>query len=397
MKEQRASFINTLSNDIILNAKSANQAVKWDQIAAGKKAFKKHWNNFPFRIGINLILPLLMLCADVIMPIKYIFIVIFRKKKKCNFKRLFIGHDRRLYTISERIKLPKKDDVWLRLIDDNFIIPKEKKQAHILDFISPYQVIKSAYQSIIIHALAITNLGYSTYFLSYKAFKWCLMDYALRNIPKNVELIHSYICDRNAILIDKLPHSKKILIQHGTMHFGNNSTDHPYLKYKPEKGFYIWTSLYRSSWSKVYCYTDIDEWALSKSVIANNPEFIHINYGFTPSFKPDKKSILIVSNYYSYGKFEESIIGQLQNLDIEIYLKNHPSHANSLYDDMRSKYQFNFIAGLETTLPAVDLLISYDSTLAYEYASIGTPVFYYGHFDINDIKTLVLQKLSLEK
>lgn len=115
-----------------------------------------------------------------------------------------------------------------------------------------------------------------------------------------------------------------------------------------------------------------------------------------PCLKSEKKSVLIVSNYYIFARREEYIIKQLQDLDIEIYLKNHPSHSNSLYNDMKSKYRFNFISGLDTSLPAVDMLISYDSTLAYEYASIGIKVLYYGHFDLDNIKNIVSEKLSLD-
>lgn len=42
------------------------------------------------------------------------------------------------------------------------------------------------------------------------------------------------------------------------------------------------------------------------------------------------------------------------------------------------------------------MLISYDSTLAYEYASIGIKVLYYGHFDLDNIKNIVSEKLSLD-
>jgi hypothetical protein len=266
----------------------------------------------------------------------------------------------------------------------------------VLDFVSPVDVIKSFFQAWLIHIRTIITVGYNMYFLSYKAFEWSLTDYALRNIPNDVELFHSYICDRNAILIDKLPHQKKTLIQHGTMHFGNKTVDIPYYKFMEEEGFYIWTGLYKSSPTTVYCFTKTDEWALTNSVIANKPSFIYMGYGFKPSYKPTKKSILIVSNYYIFAEREEQILSRLQDLDITLYIKNHPSHSDDLYDEMQSKYRFNFIKGLETKLPEVDMLISYDSTLAYEYASIGTKVLYYGHFEINEIREIVSKYLDLE-
>lgn len=265
-----------------------------------------------------------------------------------------------------------------------------------LDFVTFGDVMKCALQSVLLHIKVIREYGYNMYFLSYKAFEWCMADYAIRHIPEDAELVFSFICDRYSVMIDKSPHKNKSLIQHGTMHFKNKSLEIPYLVFEEDKGFYIWTSLYKCSPSKVYCYTETDEWALSNSVIANNPQYIHIGYGFKPSFAPSKKSVLIVSNFYIFAPKEEQILIQLQDLDVEIYLKNHPSHADSLYDDMRSKYNFTFIAGYSTSYPAVDILISYDSTLACEYASIGTKVLYYGHFDIANVRNVVKGILEVD-
>lgn len=77
---QRDSFIETLSNDMILNAYPNGKIVKWDQIAAGKKAFKKYWNYLIVRIGFNLLLPLIMLCFDIILPIKYLLACFFAER-----------------------------------------------------------------------------------------------------------------------------------------------------------------------------------------------------------------------------------------------------------------------------------------------------------------------------
>lgn len=385
----------TLKNDMVLNAYPGGVVISCDQIAAGKKAFKNYWNYSPVRIIFNILLPFIMLFTDFYLPIKYLLMYLFHKKSEFEGKRMFVGHDRRLYTISNKCNIVKPDDVWLRLLSDHYTIPKDKIVASILDYVTPIQILKSGIQAFILHLYTTFSLGYNMYFLSFKAFEWCVTDYALRNVSVDVELIYSYICDRYAIMLDKLPHMKKTLIQHGTMHFGNKTVDIPYYEFHPEKGFYIWKDLYRSSPTTVYCYTDTDEWALSNSVIKNKPHYIHIGYGFKPTFHPIRKSVLIVSNYYIFANKEECIIKQLQKLNIDIYLKNHPSHANSLYDEMRKKYNFIFIKGLDTDLPAVDIVISYDSTLAYEYASIGTKVLYYGHFDINDIARIVSEQLSL--
>lgn len=394
LQQQRSNFILTLRNDAVLNTCPKNQKVIFDQVAAGKKAFKNLWANSVFRLFFNIILPFVIVLADIILTLKYLYTFLSHRKKKLSSKRFFVGHDRRLYTLSEKFGLQKNGDVWIAFLHEPFSIGDDKETAEIWDLITLDEIFKSYIQSIIIHVKTPFSLGYKFLFLSYKSYEWFLLDFALRHIPTDSELVYSYICDRNAILIDKLPHPKKVLIQHGTMHFGNKAFEIPYLEWHPEKGFYIWNSLYQSSPSKVYCFTETDKWALSNSVIHNEPEYICTGYGFKPAFKPKKKSILIVANYYIFSEVEECLLKQLQDLDIEVYLKNHPSHSDSLYDEMKSKYRFNYIKGLDTNLPNVDLLISYDSTLAYEYASIGTKVLYYGHFEKTDIKNIVKKYLD---
>ncbi len=394
LKEQRKSYLLTLPNDIILKSDFAKKK-HFEQIGAGTKAFGKRWDYAVIRIVFNISLPFIMLLTDLYLPLRHSFALLLHHRKRYTFRRMFVGQDRRLYMISKRVGLQEEDDVWFRLLDDTFVLPEQKKTVTVYDFVSFRDIVKSAIQAFILHIQAVVQNGYEVYFLSYKAYDWCLTDFALRRVPAEVELVYSYICDRYAILVDKLPHAKKSLIQHGTMHFGNVTTANPYLSYREDRGFYIWNSLYKSSPTIVYCYTEVDEWALNNSVIANNPRFVYMGYGFETAFKPAKRSVLIVANYYVYSQQEDLILKQLQDLDIDLFLKNHPSHSDSLYDDFKSKYKFTLIKGLDTRLPAVDLLISYDSTLAYEYASIGTKVLYYGHFDINDIKNVVKTELNL--
>ena len=98
--------------------------------------------------------------------------------------------------------------------------------------------------------------------------------------------------------------------------------------------------------------------------------------------------------YTLFADKEKEIIKDLQELDIAVYLKNHPSIANEKYDVLRKEFNFNFLEGVGAELPDVDLVFSYDSTLAYEYASIGTEVLYYNNFDMKDVKRIVEKKLT---
>ena len=394
MRMQRDSYIITLKNDICLYS-SFESNHRFNQIAAGRKAFKKLWDKTYVRIIFNIFLPIFMLALDFVVPMRYLFQMIKHKRMPIVGERYFIGHRRNLYAISKRAHINNDNDIWIRLLDDTYELPANLSKISILDLVTLNDFFKSWYQSIVLHVRTIFDVGYGLYFLSLKSFLWCLEDYGLRHLSENSTILFEDICDRNAILFDRLPVKGKIMVQHGTMHFGSLLKDNPYLSYKKDKGYYVWNSLYKSSPDIIYCYTKDDEWALLESIVKNKPKFIHIGYDFSTNLKPGKKSVLVVGNYYLFKEREEEIIKGLQGLDIIIYLKNHPSHSDAIYDELRNKYKFEFIRGQEVTYPSVDLLISYDSTLAFEYASIGTRVLYYGQFEEKDINKIVTDLLDI--
>lgn len=395
LKKQRDVFLQTLRNDIVLKQfRKEDHKNCFNQLGAGRLFSEGLWDSSLFRLMFSIGLPPMFLFSDVFVPLKYSFRKIFHKRKKYQLNRLYLHQEKRLLTLSKSAGIQSTDDVWFQNPFDTMTLPKEYKTLSALDFISFAEIWKAVWQAIILHVTTIITLGYDKYFLSFRAYEWCIADFALRHIPLDVNMTFSCICDRMAILYDHLPHANKTMIQHGVMHF-HNLTESSSFSWQEDLGAYIWKSLYKSSPTTVYCFTEDDIIALSRSVIANQPKFIIMGYGFKPSFKPEKKSVLIVGNPTLFIKYEGQIIKELQGLDIELYLKNHPAEVNSKYDSLRNQFNFNFIEGKDTRFPDVDLLISYDSTLAYEYASVGAKVLYYGHFDINNIRNIVIDELSL--
>lgn len=396
MKNQRKTFLLSMRNDLVLKAQD-NHFKYFDQIGVGRKFFRGLWENTLFRFLFNILLPFGMLVMDIILPSYFFCLWLCHKRKKIAGNRFFLGHRRLLFTISKRANLLSDDDIWIKLLDDTFELPDNLNEVSVFDLIKCSDFFKSLFQSILIHIRTIVELGFDKYLLSIKSYTWVLEDYALRRLPNDSEILFEDICDRNAILFDRLPVKRKIMVQHGSMHFTSNIKNNPYHTFYPNKGFYVWNSLYKSSPDRVYCYTKDDEWALRTSVLANNPEFIYIGYGFKPDIKPSKKSVLIVGHFPLYKEYETEILKALQGLDIEIYLKNHPTLPDSIYNELRSKYSFIFISGPETHYPDVDLLISYNSTLAFEYASIGTKVLYYGQFDESRIREIIMEYFQIDK
>ena len=389
--EQRNTFYESLRCDGVLKYQF-HHFDYFDQLGAiGKIPF---WDNIAIRFLFNVFLLFGLILGDLCLLLMFI-VKVSVSRKKITFERIFVCKEERLFSIANRIGLLLKEDVWFSSPFDSYSLQNDAKQVTTFDCTTIMDVLRCFIQSIIIHFSTVYHLGYNYLFLSFNAYNWCMMDMALRHIPENVDLYYSNICDRVAIMIDKLPHRNKNMIQHGTMHFFNNTNSNPYMTWQEDKGFWIWNSLYKSSPSKVYCFTKDDEIALRRSVISNNPEFIYIGYDFHPAFKSNSFSLLIIGMYTLLKDYEEEVIKQLQGLDIDIYLKNHPSITDDNYDELRKKYNFIFLEGRISELPAVDLVISYDSTLALEYASIGTKVLYYGHFDINDIRSVVTDAMNL--
>lgn len=395
LKSQRKLYYETLSNDGVLKWQIKSYK-HFDQLGAIGKIPLTVWNKGLFRFLFSLLLPLVALCLDFYSLLGYI-VKFFKPKKKIEFKRIFICKERHLYLIAKKHNMLTDHDVWFSSPFDTFTLPYEAKQVSISDYENISDPFRCFLQTLIIHFNVIFHFGYNYYLLSFKAFDWCMLDLALRRLSIDVDLYFCNFSDRVSIILDTLPQKNKILIQHGTMHFYNNSNSSPFLTWQEDKGFWIWNSLSKISPSKVYCFTENDEIALSRSVIANNPQYIHMGYDFKPAFKPDKFSVLIIANYTLFEKQEETIISQLQDLDINIYLKNHPQIFDKRYDEMRNKYNFIFLKGVSSELPDVDVVISYDSTLALEYESVGAEILYYGHFDINNVKEIVSQKLSQNK
>ena len=381
----------TMRNDLIRKGiHSGSKKILFDQIGAGRKAFKNKWDNIFVRILVNLCLPIIMLLGDFYQLIFTTFRLIKPKRNvNIDFNRLFIGIEAKLYEITTRAKISNERDVWFRTPFDTYQLPVKRRIISAYDLLKISDVFRCSYMAIIAHILTVFKMGYDKYFLSYNSFNWFLTDCALRRIPKDVEIFYDYIYDRMAILCDKLPFEKKNMVQHGTMFLYHIDKSSPYFDWQEDMGFYVPNNCYKSSPTTVYCFTKKDEVALSRTVISNKPTFVYVGYGFKPTFKPNRKSLLIIGEYNKYGDKERIILERLEGLEIDIYLKNHPTISDSVYNDLRKRFNFKFISSKSSDFPDVDLLISYESTLAYQYESIGSKVLFYDDIDVKIIRETV--------
>ena len=101
----------------------------------------------------------------------------------------------------------------------------------------------------------------------------------------------------------------------------------------------------------------------------------------------DKKNVLLVC----WGKRieKEWVICGLLYKDVNLYIKPHPGDKdNPAYKEMSEKYGCVVIP--KTGYPQVDIVVSYESTLADEYEDVGVKVIRYDLLDsLNEIKNLI--------
>lgn len=370
-----------------------------DQLGA-EIVFGERWKSNTFlRAAINALLPVILCVLDVYLLMKYTIGIITHKKQVVSADKLFVSCHHRLYSIGKFAGLVTPDTVWFHTPMDSFALPESYLTLTVFDYITFSDVWRSMIQSIRSRWYFISHKGYDNLMITEKCFAWFLTDIALRKVPADVELFFANQLDRLAVLIDRLPQKNKSLVEHGVEYLYSESElqrRNNMLIYHPDVSFYVLNRTYHfHNITRVYCYSETDIKAFERSIVRCNPQYVVIGYDFKPSFKPEKKSILIISEYYNQYDNEKKVISLLQGVDIDLYLKGHPGNDDKLYDELREEYTFIFIPGKNKDFPDADIVISYDSTLAHEYESVGSKVLYYGHFDINNIKDIVFDLLGL--
>lgn len=195
--------------------------------------------------------------------------------------------------------------------------------------------------------------------LIHKSWEYYELEIALRKLCKDCDLYFCNQSDKWALLFDSIPSKSKTLLQHG---LASTLGRVPY-RLKNISKFY---SITKSTWKDAY-----------ENIFDCNPELVIMDPTIELYQTNDNKfRILIVADIIQL----ENEVNMLKNLSkftcLEIYLKKHPSLQNDkCYRQLQSKYNFIYIT--EKKFPRVDFVISYYSTLAYEYMAYDIPVYMY--------------------
>ncbi|WP_436414227.1 hypothetical protein [Petrimonas sp.] len=201
---------------------------------------------------------------------------------------------------------------------------------------------------------------------TYSNFKWFLVWISINNLnPKEIWFANH--CDRWAVLLDNIG-VKSTLLQHGI----EDGALVPPIKLRSISSLYIFDK-------------EQVDYFKRKIIVSNfNYHIYKSSLRLSKLINNSNKNILIIGNISCYKDTEFKLIKMLQNSPINIIVKPHPVLPISDYLKLSKHYSFTLIKEKDT-FPLVDFVVSYNSTLAYEYKANNIPVLFYEEYTIKEI------------
>ncbi len=278
------------------------------------------------------------------------------------------------------------------LVDDKF----KDKCISTLKIVTFRGLIMNYLSSLITIGSVWYHFGYRNVIYSANSFEWFLMYDVIKILNEKVKtILFSNQKDRWAILYDRNFKGQKVLLQHGTNIIRVLPSDlvKPYLNFIQE--YNVWSLQmpvkYRSI-NTLYAFNEIEADVMIDGEFDNKPD-ITIFIGYSLVIKPyhhqvedEKRVLLLIGNSSVFNIEEAFFINKLSKEKFHLLIKPHP---NSNIIDYSS---YNKVATLVNFNPEVDIVVSYNSTLAYEYESLGYAVIIYK--DLNNLKEIV-EKLNI--
>lgn len=230
--------------------------------------------------------------------------------------------------------------------------------------IEHYLSYKDLYKSFI---LSLKTMFYITkkykkrdcFFRYYSSFEYYLMYIFLKRLDNTNKLFYINLADKWSYLVGSLE-IETTFIQHGRVE------DTPNIK----KIGTVNNAYYINEEQKILC---------EKYMFKNKPIcHYRTNLSFTSNhllIKDGLPNVLLVANLLFFDK-ENVIIKELCQRKIHLLVKPHPHDKNlEKYKQLQMLYKFKILE--KNDYPKVDYVVSYQSTLADEYNSLGVKVLIY--------------------
>ena len=214
---------------------------------------------------------------------------------------------------------------------------------------------------------------YDCYYPIYKVWNYYETFQGLSKLSKDNDIYFSNQSDRWAIMFDAIPSRTKTLIQHGI-------ASHTIVCPAQLSHIDVLYAISRQTSDDMYF-----------SILNCKPELRFVKPTLTLTEIPKRKKSILLVSHILYLDFEKQILNLLSRKGLDIYLKKHPEVKNdSCYLELKEKYGYHYIT--DSTFPKVDAVISYQSTLAYEYMMYDIPTFIYDQskeLDTDEVKHFI--------
>lgn len=320
------------------------------------------------------------------------------RKRSFSGKNFFLATSIALPRVCKNAKIEYQDSYWLD-VPWSYKSPVDAEyRLNYYELLSLNDIFVAYINAVRIFFFVLFKEGLGRLFLNINCYEWLLYYYMLDKLPKDATV---YFCNHMDIwvpLLDSINVKKRILVQHGTeiVKFNKYKLGSNFYNYNKEYSFWSYNVPYKyKRIDFVYTFTPIEYCSLCNSILANRPDYEIVGYGIRLSeIKSEKYLILIIGFYRQNAEIEGLLLDSLSELDVKIMLKNHPTIPKCRYDVLLDKYDFEIIEG--QVFPKPNLVLSYESTLALEYASLGVDVVYYEDLVLTkeDIKNTVISKIN---
>lgn len=389
-------FVETLRNDRYLYEDGILLGIRKRRTFYGISEKMDHLFRYNIiKKGFIIVYPFILLLYVIIELFRLSIKIVTARKHSLIYKSYFIAATPFSKSINHRINKFIADACWILNCNNS---PKDyeinsKKYVTCYQLVTVSDAFNAALETLISYVLICKQYGFFYMLDSINAFYWFIYNRACKQIPIDSSIFFHVHKDRWAFLIDKINCKEKILIQHGS-EISNCSTiiadkrkivEIPggYTQKVPNK---------YSSLTRVIALAECEIPALQHSIVGCNPEYVIGGYGFeTYSLNSNIYSILIIAHSGIYFDKEVEIIKSLQDLPVDIYVKNHPTQRNEMYINLLNTLNFKLVR--EQKFPRVNIVVTYDSTLAHEYSSIGVQVIYHTQHSIEEIRNRIICQL----
>lgn len=239
---------------------------------------------------------------------------------------------------------------------------EECEKLSLLAYVSFYDLLNALVNSMRMTCYLPIKYGKrDCFFRSYSAFEYFMVCYAFCRIDNNKTVLFTSLNDRWAYIFGHLPNNK-IFIQHGAAPLWFSIVG----KIGTTNVGYYFNKEQKNLCNKVM-FTNIPECKFMELMIFTGNESLKDN---------GKKNVLLVC-YQLFFEKEKIIIDKLcKNSAINVYIKPHPTdNEKEKYYSLQDEYGFDILD--KTDYPKVDIVVSYESTLALEYRMAGVKTLLY--------------------